>query len=69
MDKPLPDISEPAAALRPDNAERDRQICAAIAAGASLAEAAKPWGITRQMAGQIYRRARAAQQEKESSVC
>ena len=26
---------------------------------------AKPWGITRQMAGQIYRRARAAQQKKQ----
>lgn len=66
MNKNLPDIRH---RRRKGIGERDRQICDAIAAGASLAEAAKPWGITRQRAGDIYRRARAAQQEQEDAEC
>ena len=70
MNEKLPDIkSRRGRYPRPDHTERDRQICDAIAAGDTLEQAAKPWGISPMMASKIYRRARDAQQKQESSEC
>ena len=52
----LPDISKRRGRRR-ENLERDAQIVQAIAGGATLAEAAKPWGLTPTRAHAIYRRA------------
>ena len=58
MDKDkLPEIKGRRRGPKPQNPERDAQIVAAVAAGATLAAAGEPWGLSRERVHAIYRRA------------